>query len=81
VFQKPKKAAPDRENVRTGYGDASACLKLRIPLIRRDRLASLQILCPRIDTETARKPLVPASNVLRSVQTGKRSTSDGDDLG
>jgi len=29
-----------------GYGDASACLKLRTPVIRRDRSKSDQILCP-----------------------------------
>jgi len=30
----------------TGYGDASACLMLRIPLIRRDRFNDHQVLCP-----------------------------------
>ena len=30
------RAAPNREKELTGYGDASACLELRTPLIRRD---------------------------------------------
>jgi hypothetical protein len=31
--------------MKTGYGDASACLKLRIPVTRRDRRGSHQIAC------------------------------------
>jgi len=39
----------------TGYGDASACLKLRIPVTRRDRRGIHQIACPLRPPEMPRK--------------------------
>ena len=50
----PKSIAPDRETA-TGCGDASACLKLRTPLTRRDQLPIHQIACPARSREKPRK--------------------------
>jgi hypothetical protein len=42
VTVKTQAVAPDREKYTAGCGDASACLKLRIPLTRDDRELLLQ---------------------------------------
>src|SRR5262245_8155709 len=70
-FQRP--AAPDRETT-TGCGDASACLKLRTPLTRRDRRSIHQIACPARSAENRRKHAVfparrPVSETLLTSRT------------
>ena len=42
-------------NVMTGYGDASACLKLRIPVTRRDCRGVIQFACPRKQAKNIQK--------------------------
>jgi hypothetical protein len=42
-----KWSRPGREQKLQECGDASACLKLRIPVTRRDRFRLVQNICPR----------------------------------